>query len=70
MSRFLGGTFGVALVVAVFAGSGSVASARAFSNGFAAAIAVSAVLSLAAAIAALALPAKHASTIADAKSPA
>ena len=70
MSRFLGGTFGVALIVAVFAGSGSVASARAFSNGFAAAIAVSAVLSLAAAIAALALPAKHASTIADAKSPA
>ena len=42
----------------------------AFSNGFAAAIAVSAFLSLAAAIAALALPAKHASTIADAKSPA
>ena len=70
MSRFLGGTFGVALVVAVFAGSGSVASAPAFSNGFAAAIAVSAVLSLAAAIAALALPAKHASTIADAESPA
>ena len=57
----VGKTFGVAFVVAVFEGSGSVVSARAFSDGFAAAIAVSAVLSLAAAIAALALPAKHAS---------
>jgi hypothetical protein len=56
MSRFLGGTFGIALVVAVFAATGNVASARAFSLGFEAAIGVSALLSLAAAIAALAIP--------------
>jgi EmrB/QacA subfamily drug resistance transporter len=67
-SRFLGGTFGIALAVAVFAATGNVASARGFSNGFAAAIGVSALLSLAAAIVALALPAKHASAIAQAKS--
>ena len=46
MSRFLGGTFGIALVVAVFAATGNVASATAFSAGFVAAIGVSAALSL------------------------
>ena len=58
-SRFLGGTFGIALLVAAFAASGSVASGRAFGAGFAAAIGVAAVLSLAAALTALALPAKR-----------
>jgi Major Facilitator Superfamily len=69
-SRFLGGTFGIAVVVAVFVATGNVASARAFSNGFAAAIGLSAFLSLVAAIVALALPGKPASAIAQAKSAA
>ena len=67
MARFLGGTFGVALVVAAFAATGSVASERAFSGGFTTAIGVAAVLSLAAAIAALALPAKREVTTEQAK---
>jgi EmrB/QacA subfamily drug resistance transporter len=67
MSRFLGGTFGIALVVAVFAATGSVASDQAFSTGFVAAIGVSAALSLAAALAALALPTKRELTTAQAK---
>jgi EmrB/QacA subfamily drug resistance transporter len=58
-SRFLGGTFGIAFAVAAFAAAGNVVGERAFSVGFAAAIAVSAVLSLAAAITALALPANR-----------
>jgi hypothetical protein len=58
-SRFLGGNFGIALAVAVFAATGNVGGDRAFSVGFAAAITVSAALSLAAAIAALALPPKR-----------
>jgi EmrB/QacA subfamily drug resistance transporter len=69
-SRFLGGTFGVALVVAVFAATGNVASTRAFSNGFAAVMDVAALLSLAAAIVASALPAKRVAAIAQAKSAA
>ena len=68
MSRFLGGTFGIALLVAVFAATGNVASAQAFSNGFVAAIGVSSFLSLAAAIAALAIPGKRESTVTQAKS--
>jgi EmrB/QacA subfamily drug resistance transporter len=56
MLRELGGVFGIAVLVAVFAGAGSYASAGAFSDGFAAAIAVSAVLSLIGAIAGLGLP--------------
>jgi EmrB/QacA subfamily drug resistance transporter len=70
MARFLGGTFGVALVVAVFAAAGNLTSARAFSSGFAAAIGMAAFLSLAAAMAALALPGRRASRMAHAKSPA
>jgi EmrB/QacA subfamily drug resistance transporter len=54
--RELGGVFGIALSVAVFAGAGSYASAGAFSDGFVAAITVSAALSLVGAIAGLALP--------------
>jgi EmrB/QacA subfamily drug resistance transporter len=58
-SRFLGGVFGIALVVVVFAATGSVRSPQGFSAGFMATIGVSAALSLAAAIVALALPAKR-----------
>ena len=56
MMRELGGVFGIAVAVAVFAGAGSFASADAFLDGFAPAIAVVAALSLAGAIVALALP--------------
>jgi EmrB/QacA subfamily drug resistance transporter len=70
MSRFLGGVFGIAIVVAVFAAAGSVDSARAFSAGFAAAIGVSAALSLAGTIAALALPGKRDLAMAQAKASA
>src|SRR5262249_36014902 len=45
MFRFLGGVFGIAMVVAVFAATGSVDSPRAFNAGFAAAIGVTAALS-------------------------
>jgi hypothetical protein len=46
MFRFLGGVFGIALVVVVFAASGGVDSPEVFTAGFAAAIRVTAVLSL------------------------
>ena len=42
MMRELGGVFGIAVVVAVFAGAGSFASAQAFIDGFAPAIGVAA----------------------------
>jgi len=54
--RQLGGTFGIVILAAVFAGSGGYASARAFSDGFAPAIGVAAGLSLAAAVAGLWTP--------------
>jgi EmrB/QacA subfamily drug resistance transporter len=57
--RQLGGAFGIAILVAVFASAGSYVSAQAFSDGFASAIGVSAGLSLAGAIAGLALPAQR-----------
>jgi EmrB/QacA subfamily drug resistance transporter len=53
MLRFLGGAFAIAVAAAVFAGTGGYASPQAFSDGFAAAVAVSAGLSLAGAAAAL-----------------
>jgi hypothetical protein len=59
MMRELGGVFGIAVAVAVFAGAGSYASADAFLDGFAPAIAVVAALSLAGAIIALALPGRR-----------
>ena len=62
MLRELGGVFGIAILVAVFAGAGSYVSAAAFSHGFAAAIAVSAALSLAGAIAGLGLPGRRGPT--------
>lgn len=60
MLRFLGGAFGIALLVAVFAAASDVSSAQAFSDGFAVAIGVAAVLSLAGAIAGMALPGRGA----------
>jgi EmrB/QacA subfamily drug resistance transporter len=62
MLRELGGVFGIAILVAVFAGTGSYASPEAFSHGFAAAIAVSATLSLVGAIAGLGLPGRPRAT--------
>ena len=56
MMRELGGVFGIAIVVAVFAAAGSYASSDAFVDGFAPAIGVGAVLAIAGAIAGLALP--------------
>jgi len=57
--RQLGGAFGVAILAAVFAGVGSFGSAQAFSNGFAAALGVSAALSLLGALAGLVLPGRR-----------
>jgi predicted MFS family arabinose efflux permease len=57
--RELGGVFGIALSVAVFAGAGSYASPGAFSDGFVAAISVSAGLSLIGALAGSALPGRR-----------
>jgi EmrB/QacA subfamily drug resistance transporter len=57
--RQLGGTFGIAILAAVFTGAGSYASARAFSDGFVPAAAVAAGLSLAAAIAGLWIPGRR-----------
>jgi EmrB/QacA subfamily drug resistance transporter len=54
--RELGGVFGIAIAVAVFAAAGSYASAEAFTDGFAAAIGVAAGLSLVGAVTGLALP--------------
>jgi EmrB/QacA subfamily drug resistance transporter len=56
MMRELGGVFGIAVFVAVFAGAGSFASPQAFTDGFAPAVVVGALLSLAGAAAALAVP--------------
>jgi EmrB/QacA subfamily drug resistance transporter len=55
-TRQLGGAFGVAVLVAVFAGTGGYASAQAFSDGFAAATGACAGMSLIGAAAGLALP--------------
>jgi EmrB/QacA subfamily drug resistance transporter len=54
--RQLGGAFGVAILVAVFAAAGSYRSAQAFSDGFAPAIGVAAGLAFAGAVAAWLLP--------------
>ena len=60
MMRELGGVFGIALSVAVFAGAGGYASAQAFTDGFAAAAGVAAALSLVGAAAGAALPRRSA----------
>ena len=54
--RQLGGAFGVAIAVAAFAGAGGYESAQAFSDGFSAALGVSAALAFAAAIVGLLAP--------------
>jgi MFS family permease len=59
MMRELGGVFGIAVAVAVFAGAGSYASAAEFTDGFGPAIGVAAVLALAGAIAGAALPGRR-----------
>jgi EmrB/QacA subfamily drug resistance transporter len=59
MMRELGGVFGIAVAVAVFAGAGSYASASSFVDGFAPAIGVAAGLAALGAIAALGLPARR-----------
>ena len=59
MMRELGGVFGIAVAVAVFASAGSYASPAAFVDGFAPAIGVAAGLSLAGAVAGLALPGRR-----------
>ncbi len=56
MMRELGGVFGIAVAVAVFAGAGSFATPAGFLDGFAPAMAVLAAFSAAGAIVALALP--------------
>lgn len=61
MLRELGGVFGIAVAVAVFAATGGYASAQAFTDGFGPAIGVSAGLALAGALSALGLPARRAS---------
>ena len=68
MMRQLGGAFGVAILVAVFARVGSYASAQAFSDGFARALGVSAVMSLMGAVACLGLPGRR--TVAPARTEA
>jgi EmrB/QacA subfamily drug resistance transporter len=59
MMRELGGVFGIAIAVAVFARSGSFASPSAFADGFAPAIWVAAGLSLAGAVAGSWLPGRQ-----------
>jgi MFS family permease len=54
--RQLGGAFGVAILVAVFAGAGSYASPHSFSNGYASAMAAAAALALLGALTGTALP--------------
>jgi EmrB/QacA subfamily drug resistance transporter len=63
MMRELGGVFGIAVVVAVFAATGGYASAQAFTDGFGPAIGVSAGLALAGALSALAIPSRRSSTV-------
>jgi hypothetical protein len=57
MARELGGVFGIAVLVAVFAAAGSYASPAAFVDGFTPAIATGAGLSLLGAVVGLGLPA-------------
>jgi EmrB/QacA subfamily drug resistance transporter len=59
MMRELGGVFGIALAVAVFAGAGGYATAATFVDGFGPAIGVAAGLAFAGALAGLALPSRR-----------
>jgi hypothetical protein len=56
--RELGGVFGIAIAVAVFAGAGGYASPQLFADGFTSAMLVAAGLSLAGALAGFVLPAR------------
>jgi EmrB/QacA subfamily drug resistance transporter len=67
--RELGGVFGIAVGVAMFAGAGGYASAAAFTDGFVAAIGVAAGLSLAGALAGAALPGRRLGIAAPAPDP-
>ncbi|HKX09094.1 MAG TPA: DHA2 family efflux MFS transporter permease subunit [Stellaceae bacterium] len=67
MVRFLGGTFGVAMVVAVFSSKGGIGSPEAFTAGFVPALAIAALLSLLSALAGMALPGRRALSLAAAK---
>jgi EmrB/QacA subfamily drug resistance transporter len=67
MLRYLGGTFGIAIMVAVFAAAGSFASPAAFTHGFAPAMAVAAALSLGGALLGLSLPGRRAPALIGAK---
>jgi EmrB/QacA subfamily drug resistance transporter len=60
--RELGGVFGIAIIVAVFAGAGSYASAEAFSDGFVPAIGVAGALAVTGSIAGLAMPGQRPAT--------
>jgi MFS family permease len=62
MMRELGGVFGIAVAVAVFAGAGGYASAASFIDGFGPAIGVAAGLSLTGAIIGLGLPGRRGAT--------
>jgi EmrB/QacA subfamily drug resistance transporter len=59
MMRELGGVFGIAVSVAVFAGTGGYASAQAFVDGFGPAIGVAAACAFLGAVVALGLPARR-----------
>ena len=59
MMRELGGVFGIAIAVAVFAGAGSYASPAGFTDGFSPAMGVAAALALVGVIAGLALPGRR-----------
>jgi MFS family permease len=59
MLRILGGVFGVAVTVAVFAGSGGYASAEEFGAGFAAAMAAVAAVAIVGMLVALGMPGKR-----------
>jgi hypothetical protein len=67
MSRYLGGVLGIAILVAAFAHKGNFGSAQAFSVGFALSIGIAAGLSLAGAIAGLALPGRAVASAAPSK---
>lgn len=60
--RVLGGAFGIAILAAVFTGSGSLASPQEFTSGYAPAIAIAAVLAFLGAVAALWMPGRPART--------
>jgi len=70
MARELGGVFGIAVLVAVFAAAGSYASPAAFVDGFAPAVATGAGLSLLGAVVGLGLPGRRRAARAGDQAPA